>query len=231
MKTLPTLAASIIFIPFLIASALAQQEVRVRALSFQPAFPPEIHAHDPSGTASAGNLEVKSFLNHESNKLSLIGPSVSFTRRSNPVSATNVGEVLAKFEFSPEIKSCILVFLPESPKPMVLNSRVLAIDDSTESFPAGSFKIANFASVPVKIELEAEVCELAAGEVKIMTKLPYRDNQSVSMRAYVKKHDQWQLMSTGIWTDPGTRRVLQLITEDLATKEVELRGVRDVAAP
>ena len=228
MKNLSLLAISVASLPFLSASAWAQEEVKVRALSFQPDFPLELHAHDPSGSATAGLVEVKSFLNHEANTLKIKGRNLVFTRKSNPASATDVNEHLGQVELPADSKSFILLFLPET-EPEKHPNRVVAIDDSAKGFPAGSFKIANFTSYPLKITLEKESFEYAPGEIKFIAQPPFGENQSASMEAYCKRNDQWKIISTGSWPNPGTRRVLQIATENPVTKQVELKGIRDVS--
>jgi len=99
---------------------------------------------------------------------------------------------------------------------------VVAIDDSATAFPAGSFKVANFASVLVKIELEKDVHEITAGESKVISNATFGEGQTASMHAFCKHGGVWELISTG--------RVLQVISED-PVKQIELKGVRDVVVP
>lgn len=231
MKTLTLLAIALSSLPFILPSAWAQEQVKVRAISFQPDFQGEIHAHDPSGSVTAGLIEVKSFLNHEANPLKIKGRSLVFTRKSSPVSATDVNALVGKVELPAGSKSFILIFLAESAEPGDQRSRVMVIDDSAKAFPAGSFKVANFTTFPVKFLLETETFEYAPGEIKVIAKPPFGENPAVSMEAYFKRDDQWKIISTGSWQNPGTRRVLQVFTENLATKQIELKGVRDVVVP
>lgn len=231
MRALPLLALAAVLLPSLVSSSLAEQEIQVRAMSFQQGFPVEIHAHEPDGTATAGMVEIKSFLNHEANTLKCKGNRLVFTRRSRPASATDLDEVLGQVEIPATSKSWILLFLPESAEPTDFRSRVLAIDDSAKGFPAGSFMIANFATLPLKIELEKESYEFTPGEMRVIAKPPFGDAQAAGMQAYCKRNDQWALISTGSWANPGTRRVLQVVTENPVTKQIELKGIRDVAVP
>jgi hypothetical protein len=230
MKSLSLLALAAALLPSLPAPAAAQQqqEVQVRSLAFQPDFPVELHAHEPGGSQTAGIVEIKSFLNHEINVLKPKGPGVVFTRKSNPASATNLEEVIGKVDFPAGTKSCILLFLPQTGETTNFRSRILAIDDSAKAFPAGSFKIANFTTVPVKIELDKLTYEIPAGETKLLSNIPFGESQTISMHAYTKQGEEWDLISTGIWTNPGTRRVLEVLTEDPANKQIELKGIRDV---
>jgi len=220
-----------VVLPCLASHLSAEQELKVRAISLHPGFPVEIHAHLPDGSQTAGLVEVKSFLNHESNLLKFTGSQLVFTVRSNPVSATDVNQVLGQIEIQPGSKSCILLFIPKSLDPGDFHSRVVAVDDSATAFPAGSFKVANFANLPLKIVLEKESFEFKPGELGIIAKPPFGDNQSASMEAYLKRNDQWSLISSGSWPNPGSRRVLEIVTENPATQQMELKGIRDVVVP
>ncbi len=173
-------------------------------------------------------FQIKSYLNHESNLLTIKGKHLVFTAKSSPSSATDVNLVYGQLEVPATMKSAILLFLPESDAPENHKCQVMAIDDSPKEFPAGSFKVSNFSESPVKIELEEEATEIAPGESKVITKVKYGENQSASMRAFTKRDDQWVMISTSSWPNPGSKRVLQIFYKDLATKEVQLRGVRDV---
>jgi hypothetical protein len=79
--------------------------------------------------------------------------------------------------------------------------------------------------------LAKETYEVPAGESKVIANAPFNENQTVSMHAFCKRGEQWELISTGVWTNPGTRRVLQIITEDPISKQIDLKGIRDVALP
>lgn len=215
------------FVPLL----SAQQEIRVRSISLHPNFPVEIHAHLPDGSATAGRVEIKSFLNHETNLLKFTGNRLVFTLRSSPVSATDVNQVLGQVEIPSGLTSCVLLLLPESVEQGDFQSQVHAIDDSAKEFPAGSFKVANLGNLPLKIELAKEIFEFAPGEIRSITKLPFGENQSVSMEAYLKRNDQWSLISSGSWPNPGTRRVFEIVADNLVTKQFELKGIRDVTVP
>ena len=229
MKNPTSLALAAALLSCLMTPSQAQQEIRVRAISFKPGFPVELRAHEADGSASAGMIEVKSFLNDETNLLKFKGSGpLVFTVRSTPVSATDVNQILGKVEIPSGSKSWILLFLPVTAEAGNFQSRVMAIDDSPAAFPAGSFKVANFATLPVKIELEQETFEFAAGEVRVIAKAPFGDNQAAGMVAYCKHGEKWKLISSGSWPNPGTRRVLQFITENPVTRQIELRGIRDV---
>ena len=214
----------------IIAAPVESQTLRVRALVFQPGFPDELHVHNASGTATAGLIQVKSYLNHESNQLDIKSNQLVFTSKFSPSSATDVHQVLGRLELPPKLKSAVLLFLPKSQAADDHKCDVVAVDDGAEAFPAGSFKVINMSEVPIKLDLSGEVTEMAPGEIKVLSNIKFDETQAVSMRAYSKRGDDWTLISTSSWTNPGTKRVLQVIYKDLATNEVQLKGVRDVGA-
>ena len=193
MKTLTFLPAFALSCFSLIAGALGQQEVRVRALCFRGDFPPELHAHHPTGADTAGLLSIKSYLNHESNLLKFEGDKLAFTRKSDPSSATDFDERLGELEVPTGVKSLILLFLPDEAEPKSPKSKVVAIDDSVASFPAGSFKVANYSSLPVKIELEKVAFEIPPGESKVIDKPKFNESQAATMFAYCKRDDEWRI--------------------------------------
>jgi hypothetical protein len=211
---------------------VSARDLRVRALSFQPGFPAEIHAHLPSGSARVGLLQVKSFLNHEANTLKFDGDALVFTRQSSPVSATDVHEHLATVRVPAAVTSAIFLFLPDpsgKPGDQPGRSRVVVVDDSLRAFPLGSFKVVNDTKLPVRLELEKEVHSFKAGETRLVAKPRFGENQAAAMRASCEKDGAWQMITSGTWTNPGTKRVLQLFTQDQATGRIEFKGIRDIA--
>lgn len=231
MKTITRLVLSLVLLTGLAFAQDAPRELKVRSLCFDEEFPPEIHAHLPSGSATAGLVQVKPFLNHEVNRLQIKGNTLVFTVKSDPVSATDMNLRLGEVEIAPDATSVILLFVPDAAELTNHHSRVFVIDDSAAGFPAGSFKIANFSSVPLKIELEKDTYEVPPNESKVIAKLPVGEGEMAGMRAFFKQGDEWKIISSGSWADPGTRRVLQLVTEDPVTKQVSIKGIRDVFVP
>ncbi len=224
-----TLALLTALLP-LLGPALSAREMTVRALAFEPDFPKELHAHDPSGSNTAGLVEVKSFLNHENNKLKLKGDSVVFTRSVRPSSATSSDEVVSKVDL-PDSTSGIILFTPMADPQHKGQCHAHAIDDSAGAFPAGSFKVVNLTEAPVKIELGEDSHEIAAGESVVISKITYSSSGSATMTASSKENDTWKSVSSGSWTDPGSKRVLEVFTQDPKSGRIEIKGIRDVAAP
>lgn len=210
--------------------AMAAGECRVRAVVSQSgAVPAEVYAHDAAGSATAGKVAVKTFLNHQFDLLETKGGMVVFTAKSDPGSAKNPEEVIGQCELPVKAASLILFFAPELPgKPQ---SKVTVIDASAKEFPPGSFKVVNLSSLPVRIELEKDKYEFKPGETKVIAKPPMGDAGAAGMKAFCERDGTWDAISSGIWPNPGDKRVLQVISENAATKQVEISGIRDVAKP
>ena len=230
MKTLlsaPLLAAGISFCTL---PAKAEGECRVRAVASQAgAVPAELYVHDAAGSANAGKVMVKTFLNHQFDLLETKGGPVVFTTKSDPASAKSEEDVIGECELPAKAASLILFFAPESQgKP---KCKVTVIDASAKEFPRGSFKVVNLSSVPVRIELENDKHEFKPGETKVIAKPPMGDAGAAGMKAFCERNGTWTAISSGIWPHPGEKRVLQVITENEATKQVEIAGIRDVAKP
>lgn len=225
-RTLTTLIAGVL--PLLTTlPAAGQQECRVRALSLQAgATATELYACNEAGTANAGMVRVKTFLNHEFDTLKLKGTKLVFTTKPGPAAA-NVR--IGTCEVPAEAKSVILLFIPEIPgKPAC---RVVVVDDSAKAFPSGSIAIVNLSSLPVKIQLETQSYEFKPGEIRAIPDPPVGPSQASAMKGQVKRDGKWVDFSSGAWPHPGDKRVLHVLTENPTTKQLEIRGVRDVAKP
>jgi len=228
-RTLTTLVAGVL--PLLTTlPAAGQQEYRVRALSLQAgATAPELHVCNESGSATAGVVRVKTFLNHEFDTLKPKGTKLVFTTKPGPAAAKDAAARIGTCEVPAAAKSVILLFIPEaSGKPAC---RVVVVDDSAKAFPSGSIAIANLSSLPVKIQLEAQSFEFKPGEIRAIPDPPVGPSQASAMKGMVKRDGKWVDFSSGAWPHPGDKRVLHVLTENPTTKQLEIRGVRDVAKP
>lgn len=206
------------------------QEYKIRGISLQPDFPvTEVHVHQDGGRADAGVVQVKSFLNHEADVLKLKGPKIVLTTQAGAASAKDPALTVGSCTLPAKGGSVILLLLPDSPgKPA---SKVIVLDDSKKGFPPGSVKVLNLSSLPVKIELEKKPFDFAAGEIRDIPDMPVNDASSAGMKATCERDGKWEVFSSGLWPHPGTKRVLQVITDNPATKLVDIRGFRDVAEP
>lgn len=207
--------------------------LRVRGLSFQLDSPPtDVFAHDAAGdgTVPGVRLDVKSYLNHEFSGLPIKGDSLVFTKSADPAGIKDSASVVARAKVPAGFRSGIFMFLPGTGKAGDPPFRVLVIDDAKKAFPPGSLKILNLSPLEVRIQLEKEVFSFKSGETKLIEDPPVAANQSSGMRAFCLKDGKWQRIGAGIWPHPGTKRVLQVLFENPKSKQVELRGIRDVAA-
>jgi hypothetical protein len=227
-RSIAALCAALL--PWFVLPASAQQECKVRGLSLQPVVEgSEVHAHDEAGTATFGQVHIKSFLNHEFDTLKFKGPKLVFTAKADPASAKDPAELIGSCEIPANVKSVILLFVPEvAGQPA---SKILVVEDSAKAFPPGSVKVANLSSMTVKIELEKQPFEFKAGETGLIKDPPVGPNQSGGAKGFVEREAKWQLFYSGMWPHPGQKRVLQILVENPATKQVEIRGVRDVSKP
>lgn len=210
---------------FLALPASAQREVRVRGLALQPGLPEELQAGDAGGKGPAGVVKVKSFLNHEFDTLKLKDNKLKFTAAA----AGGPAEEIGSCEIPAKAASVILVFMPDAPDSKTC--KIVVVEDSAKAFPPGSFKIANLSEVPVKIELEKKEFEFKPGEIGTIEDPPVGANQASGMKGYSQREDGWQAFVSAIWPHPGGKRVLQLVTANPATGQLEMRGVRDIAKP
>ncbi|WP_193213487.1 hypothetical protein [Luteolibacter marinus] len=210
--------------------SIAAADYKVRGVSIQPGVPGvEVHAHLADGSATAGVVNLRQFLNHEFDTLKVEGKKVVFTLNADPASATDPTEEVGSCEFDDKDKSYILMFIPEQTgKP---KCRVLSVPDDVKSFPVGSINVVNLTSMPVKIELEKDEFSFKPGETRPIVDPPVAANQTAGMKAYVEKDGAWAKFSSGIWPHPGKKRVLQVFVENPTNGTVQIRGVRDVSEP
>lgn len=222
-RLLPLLGS--VFSLLLALPASAQREVRVRGLALQPGVPEELQAGDAAGKGAVGVVKVKSFLNHEFDTLKLKGNKLKFTAAAEAGPAVEIGTC----EIPAKAASVILVFLPDAPDSKTC--KIVVVEDSAKAFPPGSYKIANLSEFPVKIELEKKEFEFKAGEIGGIEDPPVGANQASGMKGYSQREGEWQVFVSSLWPHPGGKRVLQLITANPGTGQLEMRGVRDIAKP
>ena len=208
--------------------------LRIRALAFelQGEIPPEMYAHaDPSdGKRDGVKVDVKNYLNHEFNTVPSAMKKMVWTDSPDPASTTESGRVLARVKVPDRMGSGIFMVLPGSGKAKEPKFRVLPIDDARGAFPAGSLKVMNLSPREVKLQLEKSVYSFKPGETEVIKDPPVGANNVSAMRAFCREGEGWQRIGSGGWPHPGQKRVLQVLFENPSSKQVEMRGFRDVAA-
>jgi hypothetical protein len=207
--------------------------LKIRALTFQMnAAPPDVFAHDPAtgGKVPGIKVELKSYLNHEFNLQPTHPDSLIFTNSADPTSINTPANVLAKTKVPANIKSGIFMFFPGTGKPGDAQFRVMVIEDTKSAFPQGSFKVMNLSPTKVRIQLENQNYPFASGESKLIENPPVGANNSSGMKAFASVNGQEVRIAAGVWPHPGTKRSLQVLFLNPETEQVEIRGIRDVAA-
>lgn len=194
-----------------------------------PGFPKgEVYLHDAKSRSAGVKIKVKSFLNHESDSVKVRSNSVVFTSQAAASSVEDVDESLGKVELPESFKSGVLLFIPKAKDQ---EAAVHLIDDSFASFPAGAIKVVNLSPDPMRIELEGKPFDCDAGAALVIKDPPVGDRYASGMRAYRKKDGDWVQVMSGVWSHPGKKRVIQIITINPVIQGIEIKGVRDISSP
>lgn len=230
MKLKSLAAIGAILLPSLSGAADAVEECQVRGLTIQAGVPAgKVYAHQADGSSSAGEINLRTFLNHEFDKLSRSGEKFVFTLNADPASTKDREAEIGSCEIPAEVKSAILIFIPQESGS--LKCQVLVVPDDGKAFPSGSINVANFSTLPVKIELEDKEFMFKPGEILAIKDPPVGKRGTAGMKAYCQREGAWQKFSSGLWPHPGKKRVLQVLTEDPVSKQVLIRSMRDVVEP
>ena len=204
--------------------------VRLRLLAFQPGqATADSFLHDPAAPDATPGVKapVKSYLNHESVTFAPRSRRLVLTTSPERASIHKPGDVLAEATLPDGVPSAIMLCLPASPgakSPF----RILVIDDSTKSFPPGSYRLTNLSPSKVKIELEKRPWVIEPGATELIVDPPVRHGELCGMKAFVSENGNWRRISSGIWPHPGQARVIQLLYFNPATRQVQLRAFDDV---
>ncbi|WP_035611974.1 hypothetical protein [Haloferula sp. BvORR071] len=238
MKSIFSAAVLAAFLPILCPLASAQKkeaqpkgDCRVRCVVAQPGsmLPEELHIHDAAGSATAGKIKVKTFLNHEFDLLVTKGGPVVITTKPEPASVKTEEDVVGKCELPAKAPSLILLLAPEAADK--IQSKVTVLDATAKAFPPGSFYLVNLSTVPITVELETEKFECKAGESTVIKKPPVGEGSMSSMKAFREKDGKQEQISSGSWPSPGQKRVLQIFLENPSSKDIEVSSIQDLAKP
>ncbi len=192
---------------------------------------PDLYAHfaaAPPETAGTP-IQLKSYLNHESESLTVLGDDIVFTTSPDRSSVSQADKQVAKLKLPPRLRSAILMFLPGGGTPEAPKCQVLPIDDTLRAFPRGSIKVINLSHFPLRIELEKQPFDFKSGEVRVIEKPPVGAANASAMRAFTFQSEQWQRIGATTWPHPGQKRVLQVAYDGAASGKVEMSGIRDIA--
>lgn len=210
---------------------LADIECNVRGVSTSPGLPGAVvYAHDASGKSSAGELNVKGFLNHEADKLKFKSADIVFTLDKSPKSVDDPALTVGKCEIPANVTSFILVFVPEKGAAGGKACKVVLVDDSGKAFPAGATMVVNESAVDIRFLLEEKPFEIASGSKLLIKDPPVGERNSSMVKGFMKSGGDWKQFTSSQWPHPGQKRVLQVVSGDGAGGRVAIRGIRDVAA-
>ena len=214
------------------AAAVAAEPIPVnlRLLAFQPTqASDEVFLHDPAA-ASAGpglRLPLRSYLNHESVPAVLKNRKLVLTTKPDPASIEDPGQRLAEATLPKGLDSAVLLCLPDA-EGAKNPFRLLVIDDSEKSFPAGSFRITNLSPSKVRLELEKRPWVIEPGATELIVDPPVRHGDLCGMKAYALQNRNWHRIASGIWPHPGRERVIQLLYYHPGARKIQLRAFDDV---
>lgn len=216
-------------------NANAQQkspgEIEIRPLAFTPELQKnECFAHDPAAPETAASVPspVKSYLNHEFSRVLTASRRIVFTSKADRGSMARAGELIGEVTLPEKVSSAVLVFLPGKPDGKAM-CQILAINDSRQVFPAGSFHTMNLSAVPVKLTLESKTYDFPPGATVLIENPPVREGQVSGMRAFTKQDEGWKQVATGLWPHPGRTRGIKIFYQNPSTGKIQLRAFDDVA--
>lgn len=219
-------------LPLAAQDAQPARLLKMRCLTFQvDGAVPELYAHSVLAREEPIGIPVRtrSYLNHETETLTMEGENIVFTTDSDRASIKDPGKVLAQVRVPATVRSVILMFLPGGTQDGGPKFRILPIDDSTGAFPRGSLKVINLSPVPIRLMLEDQRFDIRNGASQVIDDPPVNDRNASAMRAFIQEEGQWKRVGAGIWPHPGKKRVLQVAFLNPVSKQIEVRGIRDIA--
>ncbi len=232
-RLLLALGASLAVAPPAAAQAAAPARMlTIRCISFRVDKPlPPLFAHPVTAAkdATGAPVTVKAYLNYEADAVAVAGDQLVFTTAADRASLTDPAQVVARLKVPRALRSAILMFLPGDGQPGSPRCRVLPIDDSTRAFPRGSVQVVNLSHQPLRLVLEKTAFEFKSGESKLIENPPVGNAHASAVTAFTRAGDQWLRFSSAIWPHPGQKRVIKVAFDNPASRQVEIRGIRDIA--
>lgn len=210
------------------AASAAPPSIRLRLLAFQPSHAMEnVYVHDPLAAADAAGqkLPMRTYLNHESTTILLRSRRLILTTSADASSKKE--QRLAEMELPEKTASAVLIALP-MPEGSVRPYRLLAVPDSIQAFPAGTFHVINLSRSTVRIELEKKPWIIEPARTMQIKDPPVRHGNQSGMKAFVKEQENWRRVASGLWPHPGRERVIQLVYENPASHQVQIIAFDDV---
>ena len=207
------------------------KDVELRCVSLVSTHPEgDVFLHVAGKKRRGAHLQVQGYLNHDSDTVALDGQDVIFTKDGSPKSVEDESMKLGQVKFPGNLERAILVFSPPKEEAPAF---VSLIDDSAKAFPAGSYCVLNLSPHPVRIQLEGKDFDCPPDSQTPIVKPPVGEGNMIGMKAFYNKGggDEWEQIASGIWPEPGRKRVLQIIQENPNGNGVLMKGLTDSAAP
>ncbi len=204
------------------------RSVYLRLLSFDTqAAPDKSFAFDPKAADGTVGVEapIKNYLNHEGTTVSLTGNSLVFSSSDKVADLKKEEFQLASVNLPAKGQAFILIFLPVGKGKF----KVLPLSDSVKDFPLGSFQMIGLSRFPIKVALENKPYEIKPGGITLVEDAPMAANGHSSMIAFAMQNGKWERISSGLWPDPGEKRVLEIFFDNPLTQRTELKGFRDIS--
>lgn len=219
----------------IIAPAVSAQEptgvkTEVRLLAFSNAIQvKEVFAQDSVAAPETPSvaLPIRNYLNHQFTLIELKSRKVIFTTKPDRASLSRPGEIAGEVTIPDSTDSAILMFLPGKPGGNAMY-QIMAVPDTKQAFPAGSFNITNLSPLPIRLMLENKNFDFKSGQNILIEKPPARADGQCGMRAFAFKDEKWISVSTGLWTLPGESRGLMILFVDPVSGNVHLQSFDDV---
>lgn len=211
------------------------REVKLRLVAFDPIVPEKMASRKcliadaaaihPGAGAPA---EIKKVLDANPKEIRLKGNDLLFLESAEAKDPERPGIPLPKVTLPNAGDRFIVIFLP--PVAPGVECRVVTVDDSGKEFPAGSYRVVNQSSAPVKLTLEGKAFEIKAGGNALIENPPANEKKMSVMYAYRLEGGKWQRVGAGLWPHPGKKRSVQVFWDNAVTGRTELKGFRDVEA-
>jgi hypothetical protein len=208
--------------------APTSRSVNLRLLSFDPeGSNPDLHCHEASNDKKPPGVKtpLKNYLNHELAALKLRGRDIVF---SNSPQAPTAENLLGRVTLPEKGDRFLLIFFPAEKSG---KHRVMAMDESLQAFPLGTFRVFNASSSKIRLTLEKTDYECLPGKETMITNPPVGENHHSGMYAHAWINDNWQRIGSGLWPHPGVKRDLEIFFVNPETEQIELRGFRDISPP
>jgi len=231
--TRPKLLTAILALAFAIP-AFAQEtpaiNARLRLLAFSGEMEnAEVYIFDPAAPPETAPIkaEIKSYLNSDAAVVPLKSRKFVVGLAKERDSLAKEGQLLGEVTLPAGGDSAIVLFLPGKPGGKA-KYQGMAVPDSVQAFPPGSFHVTNLSPFPVRLELEKKPFDFKPGQSSVLTNLPSKANSEMGMRCYALMENAWKEISSSIWNHPGKARSFMILFQDPSSGGVRLRSFDDV---